>query len=103
MTTRARAALVALALVATACGGLPPAQFASETPPDSGAWTSIAALPAWVTLRPVCDTTFRLVVESKSNLRNIAATPENARRAAEFRMRGLLTPTSGARDSDAIA
>ncbi len=80
--TRSPFRLLSLLLVfaPVACRGPSPA-FLVEVPPGSGTWVVIAVEPAWVSTPPAHPGHLRRVVESRSNLREIAV--GNLREIAE--------------------
>lgn len=64
--------LVVTLTFAAACRGPLPVVFSEETPPGSGTWTRVAAEPAWVKATPRKADHITFVVDSRSNVRDIA-------------------------------
>jgi hypothetical protein len=88
-----------LTLPLAACGSLPEPQYFVEVPPESQAWTQVAALPEWVSREPAQDALFRCVLEARSNARSVAAGAGSSVRGLEYRIRARLTPALGAEDA----
>ncbi|MBL8748789.1 MAG: hypothetical protein JNK78_06490 [Planctomycetes bacterium] len=80
-----------LVLALAACRGPSPARHFAETSPGSGAWVAIAAEPAWVTMPPPRRGHLRRVVESRSNLSEIAVGNLQALAEREVAERVLVT------------
>ena len=82
---------VSLALAACACRGPLPRDPFEEIPPGSGTWVAVATEPAWVKAPPANAGHVRLVVESCSNVRSIAAGNLEQLAKTQMAQRVLLT------------
>ncbi|MCG3132950.1 MAG: hypothetical protein HMLKMBBP_00036 [Planctomycetes bacterium] len=97
-----RAAAI-LPILLVACGGLPDPVWSAESPPESGAWTTLPAPPPWVECGPALgdapDGTIRFVVDARSNMRNIAAVKGGSARQIEMHLQRSLAPAVGEVDA----
>jgi hypothetical protein len=67
-------ALVSFLFIAIACCGPRDASFLEEDPVGSGEWADVPAEPSWVKAPPAAAGCIRVVLDSRSNLRDVAVT-----------------------------